>query len=376
MKANNPLLILLFLLAPLMGGGCAHAGATEGQATALEAAIGQYAAEQDFSGTILVERSGATLYRRSFGLADRAFEVPATDDTRYRIASITKLFTAVLVLQLVDEGKLDLDRPIGAYLPDFPGEGADRINLHHLLNHTSGIVQYDRVATLEQALSEGVEPYQRPQTAAQLLQRCCSGPLARDPGTAFDYNNADYILLGRIIEQVTGMTFEEALTARILRPLGLGDTGIARQDAIIARLAPTYYRRPHDGGLMNDLPTYYQNSDAAGGMYSTAPDVLAFARALFGGRLLRPATLERMLVPGLDDYGYGLWSYAFERNGRRHRVAKRPGSIMGANTVLYRLLYEDATIVILANTNHTDLDVFAQRIGDLLVGAGPLPTPR
>ena len=114
MKANNPLLILLFLLAPLMGGGCAHAGATEGQATALEAAIGQYAAEQDFSGTILVERSGATLYRRSFGLADRAFEVPATDDTRYRIASITKLFTAVLVLQLVDEGKLDRDRPIGA----------------------------------------------------------------------------------------------------------------------------------------------------------------------------------------------------------------------------------------------------------------------
>ena len=136
MKANNPLLILLFLLAPLMGGGCAHAGATEGQATALEAAIGQYAAEQDFSGTILVERSGATLYRRSFGLADRAFEVPATDDTRYRIASITKLFTAVLVLQSIGativHGPQDDHWAPGYYSVLFEDPDGVRLEINHV----------------------------------------------------------------------------------------------------------------------------------------------------------------------------------------------------------------------------------------------------
>ena len=102
-------------------------------------------------------------------------------------------------------------------------------------------------------------------------------------------------------------------------------------------------------------------------MYSTAGDLARFADALFGGRLLRPDMLDRMLAPGLDDYGYGLWSYSFTRGGRSWRVAKRPGRIMGANAVLYRLLDTDANIILLANTNRADLDVFAQRIADALV---------
>lgn len=358
-----PFAAFLFLLMLL---GCAHAPAAP---PALDAAIDAEARAKAFSGTLLVAQSGRLLHRNSFGLAERAFSVPADDETRYRIASITKLFTSVLVLKLVEEGRLDLDSPIRTWLPDYPGEGADRITLPHLLNHTSGLAQYDRVTSLDQALIEGVEPYQRPQTAAQLLQRCCAGPLAHAPGTAFDYNNADYILLGRIIERVTGMSYERALEQRILRPLGLADTGIAHQDAIIARLAPTYFGRDAQTPLMNDLPMYYQNSDAAGGMYSTAADLLTFAEALYGGRLIRPASLERMLVPGRDDYGFGLWSYSFERGGRRHRVAKRPGSIMGANAVLYRLLDEEVTIVLLANTNRTDLDRFAQWIAERVLEA-------
>lgn len=329
--------------------------------------IDSFASRRDFSGTILVRARGRTLYARSIGLADRSFDIPAAANTRFRIASITKLFTAVLVLRLAEEGRLRLDAPIRNYLPDYPGEGADRVTIHHLLNHTSGLAQYDRVSSYQEGFANGVEQYQRPLSPAAMLRRCCSGPLARVPGAAFEYNNADYILLGRILERVAGRPFEDLLAEHILRPLGLDETGMSHWDRIVPHLAPTYFFRDDTQRLVQDMPVYYENWDAAGGMYSTATDLADFADALYGGRLIGHEMLARMLTPGLDDYGYGLWSYTITRDGRQHRVAKRPGSVMGANAVLYRLLDRDTTVTILANTNRADLDVFVQRIGDILV---------
>jgi CubicO group peptidase (beta-lactamase class C family) len=277
------------------------------------------------------------------------------------------LFTAVLILQLAQEGWLALDAPVRSALPDYPGGGAERVTIAQLLNHTSGIAQWDNVASYQEAFANGVEQYQRPLTPAQLLARCCSGPLAREPGATFVYNNADYFVLGRIIERLTGQSYAEALAARILRPLGMRDTGMVRWDGIVERLAPSYFWRADESRLITEMPIYHDNSYAAAGMYSTASDLAVFADALYGGRLLEAAMLRRLLTPGLDDYGYGLWVYSVTRNGRPHRVAKRPGSVMGANSVLYRLLDRDTTIVILANTNRADLDVFAQRVADLLV---------
>jgi D-alanyl-D-alanine carboxypeptidase len=357
----RPMLVLVALLAALPPPSLAQAAGPE-----LEAAIGDYAREHDFNGTILVRDGRGVVFHRGFGVAERAFGTPATDSTRYRIASITKLFTSVLVLQLHAEGRLHVDSAIRAYLPEYPGEGADRVTLHQLLNHTSGIENFDRVTSFQEALENGIVQYQKPHTTDALLAYCCSGRLVHEPGTTFAYNNADYVVLGKIIERVTGKPYEQVLDERILRPLGMPDTGMLRADAVLPRLASTYFFRPDTRTLMNDLPVYIENWYAAGAMYSTAADLLTFADALYGGRLLPPALLERMLAPGQDEYGYGLWSYAFERNGRRHRVAKRPGSIMGANTVLYRLLDENATVIILGNTNLADQDEFAQRIADLL----------
>jgi CubicO group peptidase (beta-lactamase class C family) len=342
--------------------------AAQPAALPLGATINTFARDHDFSGTILVRERGYPLYSRSFGLADRAFAVPAAANTRYRIASITKLFTSVLILQLAQEGRLDLNAPLRAALPDYPGQGADRVTVRQLLNHTSGIAQWDRVASYQEGFRDGVEYYQRPLGAEALLARCCSGPLAREPGRTFDYNNADYFVLGRIVERLTGKSFEAALAERILHPLGLDDTGMAHWDRIVERLAPTYFWRDDTRALVAEMPIYWENGYAAGGMYSTAADLAAFADALYGGdRLLRPDMRQQLLTPGLDDYGYGLWSYSFSAGGRTWRVAKRPGSIMGANAVLYRLLDRNITIVILANTNRADLDVFAQRIADVLV---------
>lgn len=357
-------LLLMSLAALLLP---AQAPAAEASPARLEAAIGTFARERDFSGTILVSDRGRTVYARSFGLADRAFGVPASATTRYKVASITKLFTSALILRLHDEGKLDLEAPVRTYLPELEGLPAGAATVHQLLNHTSGLPQWDNVASYQEAFAKGVERLQRPLAPADLQKLCCLGPLAATPGSRFDYNNADYFLLGRIVERISGRSFEAALAERILRPLRMDSSGMLRWDRIIPRLAPTYFHRDDTGTLINDLPVHPENWYAAGGMYSTAGDLLAFADGLFGGRLLKSATLERMLKPGLDDYGYGLWSYTVPRGGRRHRVAKRPGRIMGANAVLYRLLDRPATIVILANTNRADLDVFAQRIADALI---------
>jgi D-alanyl-D-alanine carboxypeptidase len=362
--------LLLTMFALVAAAAAAASPATARTSPALAAAIGAMARERDFSGTILVRDRGRIAYRKSFGFADRAFAIPATASTRYKIASITKLFTSVLVLQLDDEGKLDLDARAETYLTELRGLPAGAVTVRQLLNHTSGLAQWDNVASYQEAFANGVERYQRPLPPAELLKQCCLGPLAAAPGVRFDYNNADYFVLGRIVERLTGRSFEAALSERILRPLGMKDSGMLRWDSVVARLAPTYFYRDDTHVLINDMPVYYENWYAAAGMYSTAQDLLAFADSLYGGRLLKPATLQLMLKPGLDDYGFGLWSYTIERGGRSYRVAKRPGSVMGANSVLYRLLDRPATIVILANSNRADLDVFAQRIADLILRAG------
>jgi CubicO group peptidase (beta-lactamase class C family) len=333
----------------------------------LDRAIGASARDSDFSGVILVTERGRARYRSAFGLADRAFAVPATPDTRYRVGSVTKLFTAVLILQLAQEGRLSLDVPIRSALPDYPGDGGDRVTIHQLLNHSSGIAQWDTVSSYQEAFANGLEKYQRPLTPEAQLRLCCSGPLQHPPGEAFVYNNADYFVLGRIVERLTAKSFEDALAERILRPLGLASTGMLHWDRIVPALAPTYFWRDDRRVLIPDMPVYFENWYAAAGMYSSAADLATFADALYGGRLLRPEMLQRLLTPGLDDYGYGLWSYSVTRAGRSWRVAKRPGSVMGANAVLYRLLDRDVSIVLLANTNRADLDVLAQRIADVLI---------
>ncbi len=344
-----------------------HLSAERARAGALAspaAFVSEYAAAHQFNGTVVVASRGQVSYAKSFGWASIPFRVPNTNQTRYKIASITKAFTAVLVLQLYEQGKLALNAPIKTYLPDYAGEGGATVTIHQLLNHTSGIDNMDKVTTLEDAILGGVPPYQAPYTSDQLLSRFASGKLSNPPGTAFDYNNADYVILGKIIERLYGAPYEQVLQERILSPLNLVNTGMLKQQAIVDRLANTYFYRDDLKALVPDLPVYLENWYAAGAMYSTAQDVLTFSTALFGHQLLsRPETLALMIKPGLDDYGYGVWSYETTIEGTKHRVVKRPGRIMGAQTQLYHFVDRDLTIIILSNTGTADLDELVAEIG-------------
>lgn len=350
-----------------LSAGPAAAAGKPTPAPPLAATVSAFARDKGFNGTVLVERRGAVLHHRGYGLADRAFAVPCARDTRYRIASITKLFTAAMVMQLVDEGRLTLDTTVREVLPGWKGEGAGVIRVRQLLNHTSGLANMDNLPSFAAAQASGIPAYQLPHTSDDLLALYASGKQVAEPGKAFDYNNADYVVLGKMIEARDGATYDASLARRITGPLALADTGLVHQQDIAPRLAATYYK-DGDKPLINDLPVYMENWYAAGGMASTTSDLARFAAALYGGRLVKAASLKAMLTPGLDDYGFGQWAFDLKVKGVPHRVAQRPGRIMGANASLLRFLDDDVTVVILANTNVTDIDAMSFAIGRVVVG--------
>jgi D-alanyl-D-alanine carboxypeptidase len=185
------------------------------------------------------------------------------------------------------------------------------------------------------ALANGMPHYQLPGTPDQLIERHYSGKLINEPGKVFSYNNADYIVLGRIIEAVTGKTFEQVLADRIPDPTDMRDTGLCRQRDIISRLAPTNFSPEKGAALINDMPVYPENWFAAGGMYSTTNDLMKFANALYGGKLLSAASLDLMLKPGLDRYGFGVWVGNPTFGGKTYCNVNRPGGVMGANGSFY-----------------------------------------
>ena len=340
-----------------------------GQSAALGKFISSYAKERNFSGTILIEKNSKIGYSKSFGLANRQHKIPNKVETKYKVASITKAFTAVLILRLYEQGKIDLNKTIKTYLPDYKGEAANLVTIHQLLNHTAGMANIDRnITSAESALKNGLPHYQTPLTSDELLAKYCSEKLVNTPGKAFDYNNADYIILGKIIERMSGKSYRQVLDENILQPLGMRNSGMLNQADVLDNLADTYFFREDSKRLGNDLPVYIENWYAAGAMYSTARDILKFSGALFGLKLLKRETLNLMLKPGLDDYGYGVWVYETEINGQKYTVVKRPGRIMGAQGMLFHLLNKDTTIIILSNTDAVNLDEFAAEISKRIVG--------
>ena len=339
-----------------------------GQSPSVSNFIDSFAKKNNFNGTILLEKKSKISYQKSFGLANFQFRVSNTNETKYKIASITKWFTSVLIMQLYEQGKVDVTKHIKDYLPGYRGEGGDKVTLHQLLNHTSGMVNIDTVKSIESALKNGVPVYQKPLTTDELLNNFCSDKLVNEPGKVFDYNNAEYIILGKIIEKIYNKPYEKIVTENILYPLKMKNTGLLYQQNIINGLADTYFYRDDIKKLVPDLPVYIENWYAAGSMYSTTNDLSLFINALFGLKLLKQETLNKMFTPGLDQYGYGVWVHeTYEINNKKFKVIKRPGQIMGAQSMLFHIIEDGSTIIILSNTGTTSLDDFAAEIAKKII---------
>jgi CubicO group peptidase (beta-lactamase class C family) len=200
--------------------------------------------------------------------------------------------------------------------------------------------------------------YQLPRTPAALVSQFASGPLVKPPGKAFDYNNADFFILGRMLESVTGKPFDSLLREQILEPLGMKATDMHRALDIIPGIATPYLRPDPKGPYLNQLPAYPENWYAAGGMVSTAEDLRKFSAALYSGKLVSAAALKQMLTPVMEEYAFGQWVADTKVRGKPDRLTHRPGSIMGANTVLIHYLGEKLTVIVLSNTNGANMDEF------------------
>jgi D-alanyl-D-alanine carboxypeptidase len=309
--------------------------------------IKKSAEREGFGGAILVEQKGQIVCEHQFRQANIPFEVRNTPQTRYRIASVTKLFTAVLVMQLVERHRLSLTDTLAHALPGYSGEGREQITVYQLLTATSGLRDFG---------GDHEEAYKAPWTDAELVERFCSGPLAFRPGSKFSYNNADYYLLGKILEAAYRQPFSNLLAEQILQPLNLRDTGMAQNAKIIPRLATPYARDTQNDALSNEPHFYIENYGAAGAMYSSARDLLIFSQALYREKLLAPATLNELLTPNLSDYAMGLWLFNRTLDGKTIRMAERQGSIAATGARLVRLLDYDATIVLLANIWPRNMD--------------------
>ena len=296
-----------------------------------------------FNGSVLVAEHGKVIYKKGLGLANMEWEIPNTTETKFRLASVTKQFTAMAVLQLVAQGKIKLDGKISDYLPDYRKDTGEKITIHQLLNHTSGIPSYTGFPGFFQDVSRN------PFKVDDFVKKYASKDLEFEPGSKFSYNNSGYFLLGAIIEKVTGKPYEQVLKENIFEPLGMKNTGYDHFDTLIQKRATGYQKAGGDDRYVNapylDMSIPY----AAGSLYSTVEDLYLWDQALYGDSLLSAELKELMFKPNLENYAYG-WTIRKASFDDKIPVIAHNGGINGFSTTIVRFPADKNLIVLLDNT--------------------------
>lgn len=300
-------------------------------------------AEADvFSGSVLLAHEGRTLYAQAFGEADKAHGVPNHVDTKFSLGSMNKMFTAVAIGQLVERSALSLEDPLSAYATGvLPPEAAHKIKIKHLLSHSSGLGDY---------LNEAADrPPGHFRTLDDFLGLVQGDTLGFEPGTEFSYSNAGYLLLGKVIETVTGTSYYAYIRDHIYRPAGMWNAGARPQDRIIPHLAIGYDKEYTGEGIRfrNNRFVIGLRGGPAGGGYATAHDLFAFATALQNGKLLDKGLVDTFTAAkpdvGADRYGYG-FSVDAERN-----IAGHSGGFAGVHANMDIFLETGYVVVVLSN---------------------------
>src|SRR5581483_3676617 len=290
-----------------------------------------------FMGSVLVARGGDVLLSKGYGSADLEWDIPNSPDTKFRLGSITKQFTAASILLLQERGKLNINDPVKKYMPDAPAAW-DKITIFHLLTHTAGIPNFTSFPDYPK-----LEPF--PATAEQLVARFRDKPLDFEPGEKWNYSNSGYVLLGYLIEKITGGSYQKFVSQNIFEPLGMKDSGYDSNAAILPHRASGYSREPN--GLANAGFINMTVPLSAGGLYSTTGDLLKWEQGLFGWKVLQAASIEKMTTPFKNDYAFGLQV----ETKRGHKVIDHAGGIEGFNTELEYYPEDQLTVAVLANVN-------------------------
>jgi CubicO group peptidase (beta-lactamase class C family) len=321
----------------------------------MEQLIQARVADKSFMGAVLVARGDQVLLSKGYGSANLEWNVPNTPATKFRLGSVTKQFTAAAVLLLAERGKLALQDPVRKHWPDAPATW-DKITIYHLLTHTSGIPNFTNYP-------EYMKTWKFvPTTAEKTIGYFRDKPLDFAPGARMNYSNSGYVLLGYLVERVSGQAYADFLRDNIFKPLGMNDSGYDVNAAVLPNRAAGY--APGPGGLTNAAYVDMTIPGGAGGLYSTTGDLLRWTQGLFGGRLLKPESLVQMTTPGMNNYAFGVEVGA--SGGRR--AIQHGGGIEGFNTRLAYYPDSRITVVVLANVNGTAPDQIAGQLGQVAHG--------
>lgn len=321
----------------------------------------------DFHGAVLLARDGKPLVSKGYGFANIEWQVPNTSDTKFRIGSITKQFTAMLVMQLREQGKITLEDSVCAYMTPCP-EAWKPVTIHHLLTHTSGIPSYT-------GLAEWRKVNMVPKTIDEMIGFFRDLPLQWVPGEKYAYNNSGYFLLGVVIEKITGKKYEQTLQEMILAPLGMTNTGYDWPGPILPRRASGYQGR--GAALMHAPALDMQQPYAAGSMYSTVEDLLKWDQALYTDRLIPAAAKATMWTPFKNNYAYG-WAIREPSEATfGHRQTAHGGGINGFSSMIIRLPDINVTAIVLSNNVAAPADPVARDLLAIYFGKPyNVPAPR
>lgn len=317
------------------------------------------------NGVVLVADHGQTVYQRAFGLANREWGVANTVDTAFNIGSLTKPLTATLVLKLVAEKRIDLDAPISRYLPWYRKDQGDRVLVRHLLSHSSGIPSFTSNPHLAEFDHNRHDP-------RQFACAYCSGDLDFQPSERYAYSNSGYYLLGCIVESVEGAPFGDVMSKRLFEPLRMARSSFSLQARLIPHRACGYIPTLDSFApiTLPDASVLY----STGGIVSTAADLLRWETGLNGDAYLpkeiREASVTRQISARDFSYGFGwfLDECKLPQSGRSLRVASHGGEVDGFQCIVFRLLDDQRTIIILNNTGPARLLEMAREITNVLYG--------
>ncbi|KEK22956.1 serine hydrolase domain-containing protein [Bacillus gaemokensis] len=297
-----------------------------------------YTNNETFNGTILVTHQRKTTYKKSFGKANYDWDIPNTSTTKFRIGSVTKIFTAVAILMLIEENKLQFDDTINRFIPVFPK--GNLITIDHLLTHTSGV---GNITSQQDFLLKSCES----RTPDELINWIITCPFESNPGETFNYSNSGYIVLGKIIEVISGISYEEFLKLKILQPLSMMNTGLDSNSTIQKYKANGYELHPTNH-LQPASFINMSNSYSAGGLFSTVEDLHLLDLAIKENRLLSSDITSRMFTAGSYEYGYG-WNISMTT--QNNKLVFHHGGINGFTSSYLRLIEKDVTIIILSNVS-------------------------
>ena len=348
-------IVLALVIAPVLSASPMKTSAEK--TAAMDALFSDYAKPGAPGASVIVIADGKVLFKKAYGLANVESKIEATPNTNYRLASVSKQVTAMAIMILAERKKLSYDDTLSSFFPGFPDYGK-QIKVRHLLNHSSGLIAYEDV------MDDNATAPLSDQDVLELMKR--QDHTHFPPGSSYRYSNGGYVLLGLIVEKVSGIPFPEFLRQNIFAPLGMNHTVFYPREDHADEAHRAYGYSQRDGAFVRTDQSLTSSTRGDGAIYSSVVDLYKWDQALHKGRLVKPATLQEAFTAGAkvdDDTGYGFgW---FIQNRRDAKTVWHSGNTIGCSQFIRRYLDRKLTIIVQANRNNAPLAELVDKIEEI-----------